>query len=245
MAKPIILIVDDEDQFRESLSEVLEEEFYVLTAPCAKEGLAKINKNPLSLILLDLRMPGVTGVELLEILRSQNNNTPVLILTGNSCQDWAEKCADLNVQGYVKKPIDVEKLICRIKKLPGMDDSGVLREIWGDKYGAKKASISPLVDKALCHIMHNCRKDIDREKVASFLDVTPQYLSTKFYKETGIHLIEFINVVKVNKSKELLKSGDRRLKDISASVGIEDESYFCKLFKEYTGLSPTEYRNRA
>lgn len=245
MAKPTILIVDDEDQFRESLSEALNIEFHVLTASGVKEGLAVINNNPssLSLILLDLQMPILTGVDLLESLRSRNNDTPVFILTGNSSQEWAEKCADFNVQGYIKKPVDVVSLICRIKKVLGIEDFEVLQELWSGEYESKKELITPTTIKALCYIGQNCRNNIDREKIAAYAGITPQHLSKKFHKETGLNLMEYVKFFRINKSKDLLKSGDRKLSDISALVGIDDVGYYCKLFKEYTGLSPTEYRN--
>lgn len=101
MAKPAILLVDDEEQFRESLSAALEEEFHVLAASNVRDGLALINNTCFSLILLDLQMPAITGFDMLGILR-RNNNTPVFILTGHSCQEWAEKSADLNVQCILK-----------------------------------------------------------------------------------------------------------------------------------------------
>lgn len=242
MAKPTILIVDDEDQFRESLSELLEEEFHVLAASNVRKGLSIIDKNPLSLILLDLRMPGLTGVDLLESLRSRNNDTPVFILTGNSCQDWAEKCADLNVQGYIRKPIDIEKLICRIKKLLGMDDFEVLQELWNGNYGKRAASLSPAIKNALRYICDSYRKEFNRGEMACFLNISPDYLSRQFHKECGLSLHDYINKLRVLKSKELLRDSCSKNKEIAAAIGISDVSYFCAMFKEHTGMTPKEYQ---
>lgn len=244
MAKSTILIVDDEDQFRESLSEALEEEFHVLAASNVRKGLSIIDENTLSLILLDLRMPGLTGVDLLERLSSRNNNTPVFILTGNSCQDWAEKCADFNVQGYIRKPVNVVSLICRIKKVLGIEDFEVLRELWGCDYEAKKALISPNIVRALGYIRQNYHNGIDRGDIAAFLEISPDYLSRQFHKECGLSLHDYINRFRMLKSKELLHDSRRKIKEIAAAVGIRDVSYFCSMFKEYTGMTPKEYQNK-
>lgn len=242
MTKPTILIVDDEDHFRESLSEVLGEEFHVLTASNVRDGLALIDEGPVSLILLDLQMPGLTGIDLLEILRSKNNNTPVFILTGNSCQNWAERCADLNVQGYVKKPVDVESLICRIKKVLGMEDFDVLKELWGDDYETKIVDISPIVKKAINYIQQNYRNNLTREELALCLDVSPEHLSRKFHKECGLSLKEYINMYRISKSKGYLKKVEKKIGDVALSVGIPDLNYFCKLFKRFIGLTPNDFR---
>jgi two-component system response regulator YesN len=241
MAKPTILIVDDEDNFRESLSEVLEEEFHVLTASSVRDGLSIVDKGPLSLILLDLQMPGLTGVDMLKSLRSLNNNTPVFILTGNSCQEWAERCADLTVQGYVKKPVDVVSLICRIKKVLGMEDFEVLRELWGSDFETRTASISPTIKKALIYIQRNHEKDFTREEIAAYLGVSPDYLSRQFHRECGIHLKEYCNAYRIYKSKRYLMDSNKRIADIAASIGIPNMTNFCRLFKKLIGLTPTKF----
>lgn len=246
MTKPTILIVDDEDQFRESLSEALNIEFHVLTASGVKEGLTVINNNPssLSLILLDLQMPILTGVDLLESLRSRNNDTPVFILTGNSSQEWAEKCADFNVQGYIKKPVDVVSLICRIKKVLGIEDFEVLQELWSGDYEKRAADISPVIKRALIYIGDSYSKGFDRSKMSVYLKISPDYLSRHFHKECGLSLHDYVNKLRVLKSKELLRDSCSKIKEIAAAVGINDVSYFCAMFKEQTGMTPKEYQKK-
>lgn len=244
MGKPTVLIVDDEDQFRESLSVALEEEFHVLAASNVRNGLSIIDENPLSLILLDLRMPGLTGIDLLEKLRSRNNKTPVFILTGNSCHEWAEKCADMNVHGYIRKPVDVESLICRIKKLLGMEGFEVLREMWNGHYEKRAADLSPVIKNGLRYICDTYSKEFDRSKLAAFLDISPDYLSRQFHKECDLSLHDYVNKLRVLKSKELLRDLRSKIKEIAVAVGIRDVSYFCAMFKKQTGMTPKEYQKK-
>ena len=128
MNKHSILIVDDEPGLLESLSILLEEDFNILTASNGKEGLSVFKANPsISLILLDLDMPAMNGVEALERIRDVDSKVKVLIMTGKSCHDYAYSCANLNVQGYMKKPVDPEELINSIKKELSINDYKVLR----------------------------------------------------------------------------------------------------------------------
>ncbi len=245
MAKPSLLIVDDEPHLLKSLSSILEEEFHVMTASNGRDGLSIIKANPLSLILLDLQMPEMTGVELLEKVRNTDNKTPILIITGNSCHEWAEKCADLNVQGYVKKPLDIGRLIDRIKDLLGVEDFEVLIHMWGDEYEAKMASVSHPIRKALRYIHQNYQGELTREKISNYLNISPDYLSRQFHKECGVHLKEYINRYKIHKSKEHFRDLDRQMSDIASSVGFLNVNYFCKLFKDYTGITPKVFRKNS
>lgn len=115
--KPTILIADDEPAFLESLSLILEREFNVLTAPDGLIGLSIINTHPLSLAILDLDMPGMDGMELLRLIRQENSALPVLIMTGRVDELCMSNCADLNVQGYLVKPVDIPVLIEKIREI--------------------------------------------------------------------------------------------------------------------------------
>ncbi len=244
MGKPSLLIVDDEPGMLISLSTLLEDEFHVKTASNGREALSIIKNKSLSLILSDLHMPEMTGVELLEQVRESDSTTPILIMTGNSCQDWAERCADLNVQGYIKKPVNVDSLIERIKKLLCIDDCEVLREIWNGDYRKRMDQLSPVIKKSLRYMCDNCRKEFNRGKIAAFLEVSPDYLTRQFHKECGLNLSDYINKLRVHKSKELLQDSSLKIKEIAAAAGIRDVSYFCSVFKEQTGMTPKEYQKK-
>lgn len=115
--KPTILIADDEPAFLESLSLILEREFNVLTAPDGLIGLSIINTRPLSLAILDLDMPGLDGMELLRLIRQENSALPVLIMTGRVDETCRTNYSDLNVQGYLEKPVDIPVLIEKIREI--------------------------------------------------------------------------------------------------------------------------------
>ncbi|MCX6280255.1 MAG: response regulator [Bacteroidetes bacterium] len=112
-----ILMIDDEPELLEVMKDLLEEENYqVFCASNGAEGI-QINeqKNP-DLIILDLRMPEMDGIETLRNIRKSDNNVRVVVLTGYGCPDTIRDAADLNVSEYLSKPFENEELVSIISK---------------------------------------------------------------------------------------------------------------------------------
>lgn len=244
MKKPIILIVDDEPAFLDSLSTILTHEFDVRTALNCLEALKIMDSVDISLVLIDLQMPGMGGVECIQKLRFFNNKTPVLVLTGNSSHEIAKECANLDIQGYLEKPLHVDTLINRIRKVVGRVDRDILQSVLGSDYSVKINSLSPTIRRVLEHVSQNYEREFNREEIATLFNITPSHLSRQFSKECGIHLNDYINIYRVHRCKHLLKVTDSKIGDIASRVGISDVNYFCRLFKKHTGLTPQEFRKK-
>lgn len=243
MIKSSILIIDDEPNYLNCLSLSLEDDFQVQIASSGVDALNIINRdNSLALILLDLQMPEMNGVKLLQLIREKDKEIPVFILTGKSRHDWAMKCADLNVQGYMNKLVDIEELIKKMKKLLGIEDFPILRAFWRSDYEKRINSLSPLVMGALRYAEENYGKEIARGEIAAHLKVSPGHLSRQFNREIGIHLVDYMNNIKVEKCKEFLKDISLTTADICANVGITDANYLYRLFKKQTGTTIQEFR---
>ena len=101
---------------------------------------------------------------------------------------------------------------------------------------------SELMKKALSFISKNFAMPLTLEQVANEVHLNPSYFSTIFKKSCGSSFKEYLNLVRIEESKRLLSNTDYSIIDIAIAVGFEDQSYFCKVFKKYTGLTPTGYR---
>ena len=99
-----------------------------------------------------------------------------------------------------------------------------------------------LVKKSVQYISKNFSKPLSLDKVAKQVHLNPAYFSTMFKQSTGSSFKEFLNIVRVEESKRLLANTDYSLIDIAIATGFEDQSYFSKVFKKYTGLTPKQYR---
>lgn len=245
MQKPSLLIIDDELRFLESLSLLLRNEFDVITASNGKEGLLSFLERPsIALILLDLGMPLMNGVETLERIREISNVVRVLILTGRSTHKWARQCANLNVQGYVQKPFDIKDLIKQIKKLLGQKDFNLSKRLWDESHERRRSSSSHLIKSILHYIDQNCHVSFNIKQISVHLNVTHEYLSRKFRKECGLHLMEYIKRFRLEKSKEYLEViPPHKIGKVALLVGINDINYYGRIFKKHTGLTPTQFRN--
>ncbi len=116
MGRKTILLIEDNTDFREALADALAD-YEVISASDGTEGLKEFRSRPVDLVLLDIRMEGIDGVEVLRQIRSINLSTPVVIITGYSTQEVAEKVADLGVSGYLKKPFNLSTLEEKVYRL--------------------------------------------------------------------------------------------------------------------------------
>ena len=245
MNKPLVFIIDDDIAFLDSISLALEDKFNILTSSDGQD-LSIINTKELTAVLLDLKMPKTSGIELLERIREINRSIPVIVITGEGCYDWARRCADLNVQGFMEKPVDIEELVKKINEWVKRDEDeymNVLHIIRGNNYNkVKVSSLSPTVQRILNYIHRNYQNDFSRDGIATELGLSPDYISRQFRKECCCTLKEFVNSFRIYKSIEHLTQSDKKIKDIAQAVGITDLNYFCRLFKKHTGFTPESFR---
>lgn len=99
-----------------------------------------------------------------------------------------------------------------------------------------------ITKKAIRYISQNFAHSLTLEEVAGHVHLNPAYFSTLFKQSTGSAFKEYLNMVRVEESKRLLANTDNSIIDIALATGFEDQSYFSKVFKKYTGLTPKQYR---
>ena len=99
-----------------------------------------------------------------------------------------------------------------------------------------------LIRTAIEFICANFNTNITLEDVAAKVHLNSAYFSTLFKQSTGSSFKEYLNMIRVEESKRLLTSTDYRIIDIAIATGFEDQSYFSKVFKKYTGITPKQYR---
>ena len=236
-----ILIIDDEPKIRNGLSNLLtrREGWEVAGAyENAADALKYLAVNHVDVMITDIKMPEISGLELIARIRERDKKTAIIILSGYSNFQFAQRAIELGVSRYLTKPTNPRELICVLeeteKKLGGKqekeEDSGKIPNLF--------------VQKAADYIKLNYSEKISIKEIADQLYLSPNYLSELFKKHTGKTISEYLTEYRLEKACQLLDHAEYRVGDVSGMVGIHDGRYFSNMFKKKYGMTPTEYRNR-
>ncbi len=243
MGRPKILIIEDEPSLLALFASFLGEHYDVLSARSGEEGFAHFDNNHVSLVLLDVKMKGMDGVDALRRIRGKSGTVPVIMMTGYSTHDVAIKCADLGVQGYVLKPPKLEDLRRRIGNCLGIGQSELLADIKDEGLDEKLKSAGPIVKGAL-KIIHDRFRDpgLSRNLIAEAIGVCSDYLSKQFRRDCCISIPEYINRLRVAEAGRLLAATNTRISEIALSLGFSNLSYFSAIFKRHFNMTPEQFR---
>ncbi len=250
-----LLIVDDETEILEGLRTIIDWENNGITL-CGEAcngivALEMIHQLSPDIMIMDIRMPLLDGLELLA--RISQNNLPVkcIILSGYDDFYYAQKAIDLKAANYLLKPCRPNDILEAVLKVKAELVEERQQEALFHKYKqqfqenppALKENTNKLVKTAIEFIYSNYSKDITLDCIAKEIYITPGYLSQLFKQETGINFLDFLNQHRIQKAKEYLTSSFLKNYEIANKVGFKDEKYFSQVFKRYTGLTPTLYRD--
>jgi YesN/AraC family two-component response regulator len=237
-----ILIIDDERGVLDSLEELFSDSYDVLKAEDGKEGLSLFRSLRIDLVLLDLKMPGMDGVEVLENIREISKTIPIFIMTAYSTIQRAERCADLMGQGYIRKPFDPLDLLDRV-------EATLKENIWVGDFHENHSKSRPLdrpsipVRESIKFIGSHYTEHILPRDVAAEVHISREYMGKLFKQEMGCSVHEKINRLKIEKAKRLLlKKRNLNLSEIAREAGFTDDSYFCRRFKKQTSMTPTDFK---
>lgn len=251
------LIVEDEPLMREyllfNLSSIHDQ---WITAACAKDGveaMALLNEQHFDLIITDIKMPRMTGVELATYVHNNIADTDIIFLTGYDEFDYARAAVRSGVSDYLLKPLQDAELHAILDKLAKKRSAGETRQATPQV----KAHVSPdaafpledvessvLVQRARDYIQMNYSKPISLNEVASALEVNPAYLSSVFKSERGEPYSKYLLRLRMERAALLLRTHTAaKVGDIASEVGYLSVKHFDSVFKKYYGMTPNAYRS--
>lgn len=230
-----LLIVEDNPYLRKYAVEYLQSEFDVVKAQNGEEAMNCLDKGGICCLILDIGLPDVNGLELLQNIRDNGyKGLPVIITTGKSCQRFAEQAADLGVKGYLIKPYSLSQLLNRLKGICP------LRE----RFSALEGDIHPKLQDAIDYIHHNYFEQLAITPVSKELGISADYLRRLFRTYTGLTFARYLNKHRITNAKSLIMSSDKELSEIIEAVGFKTEQHFFREFKKYAGCTPRELRKK-
>ena len=246
-----VLVVEDEEMIRKGI--VLAVDWAALDcvvvgeASNGAQALEAVERYDPSLIITDLKMPVMDGLEMLRQLRERGNNAFVIILTAYDSFSYAQTALRLGAVDFLLKPFhdgELEQAVTRLKQR--MDRAGQ----GGEKGPAplplpelKKGDKSKYVLEAMAYIgEHYHEPNIGVAAIAQHLGISEGHLSHTFKKETDYTLLNYLTRYRIHRAMELLRDCRLKVYEVAEQVGYRDIAYFSATFKKYAGISPSEYQ---
>jgi YesN/AraC family two-component response regulator len=228
-----ILLVDDDSEFREELGECLED-YRIIEAACGSKALEILSRpNEIDLVILDIKLPGRNGTEILTEIKHREPDLGVIMLTGHSSKYVAIASLKGNADDYFEKPVDIKKLMASIHRL--LHAKGE----WGEMY---PPDAEGKIERIKYFLDRNYDKRVSLEDVAELVCLSPKYLSRLFKQRAGIGFNEYRLGKKMEKAKEILTETGLTINEISYRLGYRNMESFIRMFKKFTGTTPTTYR---
>lgn len=243
-----VLVVDDETVVRRGI--VLGVDWAAMgcvvvgEATNGEEGIAAVERYSPNLIITDVRMPRMDGIEMMNRLRAQGCRAHVIVLTAYSDFSYARSALQFGADDYLLKPFRDQELVAAIdrvrqkeRELTALTPQNILPLVKGDK--------SKYVLQALSYIgEHYSDQDISITTISQHLGVSEGHLSHVFKKETSYTVIGYLTQYRVHTAMKLLQDCRYKVYEVAEMVGYRDVAYFSSTFKKLAGVSPSEYQDR-
>jgi DNA-binding response OmpR family regulator len=245
---PLLLIVEDNRELQDYLVTFFSYDYRILTANNGKEGLEQAIKNIPSVIISDLMMPEMNGIEMCKKLKTDINTShiPILILTAKAGLENEKEGLETGADEFILKPFNIEVLKLRL------DNILRTKEQWIQKFRTNSSSKSwkelsnKLDQKFIEKSINIIKKNLDNtefsvEKFALEIGMSRSALFLKLKSITGQSTSEFIRTIRLNKAAKLIESGKYSITEVIYMVGFSDPKYFRTCFKKHFECTPSSY----
>lgn len=246
-----VLIVEDNEQMRNFLSEQLSTDFIVESACNGVEALEKIKGFNFDLVVTDIMMPKMDGFELCRALKSDLNRShlPVVFLTAKNDVDSKVKALECGGEAYIEKPFSMKyfrQQIISILENRKHERKAFLKHPFFPIDSMKvNAADKEFMDKVIAIITENIAdENFSVESMADVFCMSRSSLLRKIKALFNQSPIELIHTVKLKRGAELIQEGKYRISDVCYMVGINSPSYFSKRFFKQFGVSPKEFEKQ-
>lgn len=242
------------------------------TGSSGMEGLELVKKLEPDILISDISMANMDGLAMVAAIKSEHPNVEVCLLTGFRNFEYAQQAIKLGVTRFLLKPSKIDELEeaidAMIKNLQSKGKTGEsdLDNIWDCQNSDEKYlyntfikerlnqheddskirfndANSYIIKKAIIYMYNNYVQKLSLLNVADHCYISSWHLSKLLNQYTGKGFFEIVNRIRIDKAKELLKGSTAKIQEISDMVGFQDVTHFSRIFKNYEGISPKDYRN--
>lgn len=247
--EPVVLIVDDNKEIVEFLSENLKSKYTVLTASNGEEALQILDKETVHLIVSDIMMPVMDGFELCKNVKSSFNHChiPVILLTAKKTLEAKIDGLEMGADAYVEKPFSPKHLHAQIANL--LANRNKLKDFFASsplvhiKSIAYSKADEEFLERLTDFINQNLKnQELDVEQLARAMNMSRPTFYRKIKGVSDLSPNELINITRLKKAAELLVEGKYKIYEVADIVGFASQHHFARSFLKQFGLSPSEYQ---
>ncbi|MDA3866893.1 MAG: response regulator [Salinivirgaceae bacterium] len=246
-----LLIIDDSAALRLYLKEIFKDSFRVETAGDGEQGLKRILEIYPDIIISDVMMPKMTGIELCGKLKADERigHIPIILLTARASDEYQIIGFETGADAYIVKPFNAKILIARVLNL--LESRQKMRSYFSRSSFADSTSVAPtnsdeqFLKRTMKVVESNfTNEEFDAEQLAKELGVGRSILYAKIKALTEQTVHEFIKLIRLKKAALLLTTTDLIVKEIAFQVGFKNPRHFMQCFKDHYGLTSSEYRKQ-
>lgn len=256
--KGLLLIVDDNDDIRTYLRTILEKRYQLIEAANGQAGLEMACKEVPDLIISDVMMPVMNGLEFCQRVKSDvaTSHVPVILLTARALSQHQVEGYESGADAYITKPFQPEVLMARVDNL--LRQRQKLRKLWsGTTHQEAPTKPESIEGSSTLNVREEAfiqrfrdvvtkqmsNSDLSVEDIGSELNLSRVQLYRKIKALTGQSPVELTRHIRLKRGRDLLETTDLTISEIAYKVGFTAPSYFTKCFKDEFGILPGELRN--
>ena len=256
--KPSLLVIDDNNDIRQYIRTLLQDDFYIFEASDGKEGLEIARKEVPDLVICDVMMPVMNGLEFTRQLKTQTitSHIPVIVLTAKNLDEHRAQGYEYGADSYITKPFHGKVLLSRIENL--LKQRKMLKSHFENIFSQTPQTAEQEVamnqledrDKQFLNQLHAIiQKNLSDsefgvEDIGKEIGLSRVQLYRKVKAMTGSSVVDLLRKARLAKAKRLLESRSMSVSEVAYEVGFSAPSYFTKCFKEEYGMLPGEVGNK-
>ena len=254
-----ILVAEDESIERWALCQILQRQFddevEILEARNGREALELVLAEKPRLAILDIEMPGMTGLEVAREIRRERLNCMILFLTAYDNFEYARQAISIQALDYLLKPYDEAELIKSVETAMVLSNRLLKNRVYLDflrpeaetppdspEERGDPVRLSGVRERIEAYIDEHYAGDLSLQTISQALNYSEVYFCKLFKQCFRVNFSAYLNDYRISKAMELLRTTDLGVKDVSLACGYADSSYFARVFKRQTGQTPTDYR---
>lgn len=244
-----ILIVEDDDELLNIMVKLLNVKYNVFTATNAIEGLKVLKNTNIDLIVSDIMMPEMDGIEFCKKVKSiaEYSHIPIILLTAKNQEEDRAEAYNSGANGFISKPFNLQVLYSKIASLLLYEEK--IAQEFKQMYALKLKNVDfssmdeEFMDQAINCIYHNIgNSDFDSQQFADALGVSKSTLFKKLKSYTGLNPSSIIREIRLKTACQIIEDKKNiRISDLAYAVGFNNPKYFSTCFKDKYGVVPSEY----